>query len=254
MRKLAVINFKGGTGKTTTAVNLGAGLALLGKKVLLIDMDSQGHLAAWFGLRPQRTLYHILSQRTDPQDCVLKVRDNLDLIPSDETLVKTRQDLVSRPIRERVLERTLKGMVGGYDYVFLDCAPSCDILTHNALVLADEVLLPVSCDYLSLVGLVQLQEQIEIIDEALEKKTVISCVIPTFYDKRNKKSDDVLEILKRHFGELVTEPIRINAALSHASANHETILEYDYRSRGAEDYQKLVQLVIKQEKEERHGK
>lgn len=246
MRKIAVINSKGGTGKTTTVVNLGAGLASRGKKVLIVDLDSQGHIGVWFDINPSLSLYHILSQGEDPKRCVVTVRKNLDVIPSDRTLVKTKQDLVSMPARERALKRALKGMVDNYDYLLLDCAPSMDIITHNALVLAEEIFIPVSMDYLALVGVRQILEDVELFNEVLEQETKISLVIPTFYDLRNRKSKETLPILKRHFGERMTDPIRINVVLARAPANKKTIFEYDNHSRGAKDYRKLVDLIISQ--------
>ncbi len=179
MRKIAIINQKGGTGKTTSALNLAAGLALRGAKVLLIDMDPQGNLGIWFGINPKKSLYHLLVDEQTWNDCLLQVRENLDLLPSTKTAAQAEIILTGQPSRERMLKRRLSNLKG-YDYAILDCAPSLNLLNQNAMMFADEAFIPVSMDYLALVGVRQILENLKMVREILEHEIEVSLVIPTF--------------------------------------------------------------------------
>lgn len=242
MRKIAILNQKGGTGKTTTTVNLGAGLVIKGRRVLLIDMDPQGNIGTWFNTSNSKNLYHLLIEETPPQSCIVEIRKNLCLLPSNKTAAQAELDLSSQPAREKVLKRKLKTL-NLYDYILLDCAPSLNLLNQNAIIFADEVFIPVSMEYLSLVGIKQILENLEMTRELMNHEIRLSLIIPTFYDVRNRKSHEVLESLKKHFKQKVADPIRSNVKLSEAVSYHQTIFEFSPNSYGAQDYQKLVRRV-----------
>lgn len=252
MRKIAIINQKGGTAKTTTAVNLAAALAFHNRKVLLIDMDPQGNVATWFDVVPRKSLYHLLVEETTmPHECILPVREHIDILPSTKTAAQAELILTGLPGRERVLSRKL-ATLSGYDFVLLDCPPSLNLLNQNAIVYATEAFIPVSMDYLALVGVKQILENLKMVREILEHPIDVSLVIPTFYDGRNRKSREVLERLEVHFDGKVTEPIRANVRLAEAASHHQTIFEYDPNSYGARDYKQLAERVLS-ESSSTHG-
>lgn len=244
MRKIAIINQKGGTAKTTTAVNVAAALADRDRKVLLVDMDPQGNISTWFDVTPHKSLYHLLvEETTTPHECIVPVRERLDILPSTKTAAQAELILTGLPGRERVLSRKL-AKLSGYDFVLLDCPPSLNLLNQNAIVYADEAFIPVSMDYLALVGVRQMLENLKMVHDLLEHQIDITLVIPTFYDGRNRKSREVLEKLELHFDGKVTEPIRANVRLAEAASHHQTIFEYDLGSHGARDYKNLVERVL----------
>ena len=226
-------------GKTTTAINLGSGLALSGYNVLLIDLDAQGNCAISLGVPFRRSLYHVLVDHASPRDCTVEARENLHLLPADKSLAEAKEILTGRRFREEALARAMNG-VSDYDFIFLDCAPSLDILNVNALIYATEILVPISVDYLATVGARAHLESVEEIRN-IGYDVHVSLILPTFYDGRTRKSKEILDILKRHFGKALADPIRVNVRLAEAPSFHQTIWEYDPRSRGAQDYQKLVE-------------
>ena len=243
MRRIAIINQKGGTGKTTTAVNLSAGLAMKGQRVLLIDLDPQGSLGVWFDVTHAPNLYHLLVEEALAASCTVGLRENLDLLPATRTAAQAELILSGRPARERILKRRLADLEG-YDYVLLDCAPSLNLLNQNALTFSEEAFVPVSMEYLSLVGVRQILENLSLVREVLEHPIRLTLVIPTFYDARNRKSREVLESLKNRFKEEVADPIRSNVRLSEAAGYHQDIFAFDPKSHGAQDYSRLVERVI----------
>ena len=243
MKRFAVVNYKGGTGKTTTVVNLAHALTLKGFKVLIIDTDPQGSAGYYFGLSPQKTLYNVLIEKESISDCVVNVRHFLDIICSNERLFPAELKMGSMKERELVLKSQL-ATLSGYDYVFLDCAPSMNLLNQNALLFADEVILPVSMEYLSLIGVKQLLKNIKIINRIFNRKVSITNVIPTFFDRRNKKSKDIIESLKRVFLNMVSTPVRTCTSLSEAPSKHKTIFEFDPESFAAEDYYKITEELL----------
>jgi len=238
MLKISIVNFKGGTGKTTTAVNLSYALSLKDYKVLIIDCDTQGTIANWFGvINPKNTLYELLTDRVKLKNCVYRARNNLDIIASNKFLARIELILAKEKDIERAFKKKLKDLKG-YDFVFLDCPPSLSIINLNALEYAEEIFLPVSMDYLALRGVKQV---IELLPENIK----LTKIIPTFYDKRTRKSKEILEDLKTFFKDKVTKPIRVNVRLSECSSFHKTIFEYDPGSRGAIDYKGLAEEIIK---------
>lgn len=242
MRKIAVINHKGGTGKTTTAVNVAAGLADRGRRVLLVDLDPQGNVAAWFGVRPEKGLYHTLHERIPPEAATVRVRPSLDLLSSDHRMARIERLLAVSEDGVRFLAKRLEPLAG-YQYVIIDCLPSLNLLNEGALCYATEVIIPISMEYLALVGVRQILGKLFDIRLRLKHRVEITLVVPTFYDVRNRKSREVLDRLRSHFGTKLSEPIRVNVRLSEAAGYSQTIFEYAPMSHGAEDYWKLVRRV-----------
>ncbi|RAP28289.1 ParA family protein [Candidatus Marinamargulisbacteria bacterium SCGC AG-343-D04] len=243
MRKIAVINYKGGTGKTTSVVNLAYALSMTGKKVLLIDTDPQGSSGYYLGIKSDKTLYDLIIENVAIQDCIQPARHNLDIICSNEHVFPAELKMGRMNERELVLSKKLQDLYG-YDFVFLDCAPSMNLLNQNALLFANEVVLPVSMEYLSLIGVKQLLKNIKIINRIFSKKVKITTVIPTFYDKRHKKSKDIIGSLKRVFPNMVSSPVRVSISLSEAPGKKMTIFEYDPHCEAAEDYYKIMEEIV----------
>jgi chromosome partitioning protein len=242
-RTIAIANRKGGVGKTTTAINLGAGLAMLHYKVCIVDLDSQANVSLSFGVDVGRSLYEVLVQGVAASSCLYLVRENLEILPSTEKLAEAKEILTSRRKREEILAKALRDLKG-YDFIILDCAPSLDTLNLNALVASDEVIVPISCDYLAAEGArAHLSNVRELIAEGYELR--LSLVVPTFFDQRNRKSHEISLLLKEHFGNIVTDPIRTNVKLAEAPSFRKTIFEYDPQSYGAMDYGKLVTRVAR---------
>jgi chromosome partitioning protein len=244
MRKIAIVGFKGGIGKTTTCVNLGAGLAMRGHRVLLIDTDTQANLSIALGMNEYKnSLSEILIRKVKAQDCVLRARDNLDLLPSSLGLFKAQQRMVLEMAREEIF-RELFAELSGYDYQLLDCAPSVSLLTVNSVAYVDEVYIPVSMEMLALAGARHFLRYLRDISRLMGGKgAVIRLIIPTFYDPRRRVSEMVLQTLIEDFGTRVTHPIRIDTKLSEAPGSGQTIYEYAPGGRGATDYARLAELV-----------
>ena len=217
-RYLAVFNHKGGTGKTTTAVSIAAGLAARGKRVLLVDTDAQGNVSVSLGASVERSLYHVLVMGLRVADAVRTVRPNLDLLPSNETLAAAELYLAGRQNRDRVLCDRLSSAAAAYDYVVLDCSPSLSLMNQNALVFADSVLVPVACDYLSLVGVRQVIKTVKNVNALLHHPVQIWGVLPTFYDARAKICREAVTTLKSHFGDRCLAPVRAAMKVKEAPA------------------------------------
>jgi chromosome partitioning protein len=245
---IAVLNQKGGTGKTTTTVNLAAGLADEGYRVLVIDVDSQGHVGVSLGVEGDKTLYHILVEGADVDECTVSARPNLDIIPGDDTLASAEIFLARQDEdRDKLLKKKM-GRHHDYDVVLFDCGPSLSLLNMNALTYADHLLVPVACDFLSLIGVKQVLKTLKNINRVLMHPISILGILPTFYDMRNNISDEAVKTLKGHFHDKVLPPIRVNTRLKEAPRHSQTIFEYAPDSRGASDYRRLVDwLVEKQE-------
>ena len=243
MRRIAVVNYKGGTGKTTTVVNLAHAISLKGFKVLIVDTDPQGSAGIYFGMSPKKTLYDVLIDEVPVAECIEKARHNIDILCSNERVFPAELKMTSMKNRELILKNRLKN-IPGYDFIILDCAPSMNLLNQNALLYANEILLPVSMEYLSLIGVKQLLKNIKIINRIFNRKVSITNVIPTFFDRRNKKSKDIIESLKRVFLNMVSTPVRTCTSLSEAPSKHKTIFEFDPDSFAAEDYYKITEELL----------
>ncbi|MGD8624052.1 MAG: ParA family protein [Anaerolineae bacterium] len=243
MRKIAIVGFKGGIGKTTTCVSLGAALALMGRRVLLIDTDTQANVSLALGIENyQRSLADVLYRKARAEECIVPARQNLDILPSSLALFKAQQRMVLEMAREEIFLELFAGL-SGYDYLFLDCAPSVSLLTVNSVAYAEEVFIPVSMEMLALAGARHFMRYLRDISRMMGGGAAIRLIIPTFYDPRRRVSEMVLQSLIRDFGSRVTHPIRIDTKLSEAPGAGQTIFEYAPRGRGAADYAQLAELV-----------
>jgi chromosome partitioning protein len=245
--RLAVLNQKGGTGKTTTSISIAAGLAEAGCRVLLVDCDPQGNVGASLGIRAPKTVYHVMIDEVSIEDAVVPIANNFDVLCSDDTLAAAEIKLAQHPGRGGVLKRRLdtpKSDGLPYTHVVIDCGPSLSLINQNALCSVDEVLIPVACDYLSLVGVKQVLKTIKNVNLHLGHPLKVGAVLPTFYDGRAKICRDALEALRKHFGDSCLPPIRQNTKLKEAPSHKKTIFEHDPHSSGAEDYRKVVEWAL----------
>lgn len=244
---IAVSNHKGGVGKTTSVINIGAGLAKLGKKVLLIDLDAQANLTQSLGVDAtdlEGNIYTVISGSSKPKPIAIK--DKLDLIPSTLDLSGAEVELVGEVGGEYILREVLEPLRKQYDYILIDCPPSLGLLTINALTGADEVLIPLQAQYLATQGLAKLTEVIDRIKKRLNKKLKVGGVVLTQYDNRKVLNRNVAESLKSGLEERVYKTrIRENVALAEAPAKGLDIFRYQPKSFGAEDYLALSKEIIK---------
>jgi chromosome partitioning protein len=242
--RLAIFNHKGGTGKTTTSVTLAAGLAARGLRVLLVDTDSQGNVGVSLGVKPEKTLYHVLVMGLRPGDAAVQVRPNLDVIVANETLAAAELYLAGRQNRDRILRERLAPAFDAYDAVVIDCSPSLSLMNQNALVAADGIVVPVACDFLSLVGVRQVIKTVKNVNSLLRHPVQITGVLPTFYDARARICRDAVDALHEHFGDRVLLPIRSATRLKEAPAQGKTIFELSPESNAAEDYGHVVDWLV----------
>jgi len=242
VKKFAVINYKGGTGKTCTVVNLAHGLALQGQKVLLIDIDPQSAVSYHLGIKPKMGLYEILMKQQPLHDCIIPARKNLHIIAASERLFSAEIKLARSKAKEFFMSRALASL-SGYDYILVDCGPSINILNQNALLFTKNVILPVSMEYFSLIGVRQLLNNIKILNKLFNQVVNIKMVVPTFFDIRTVKSREILKSLNRVFSNRVVSPIRHSVDLSEAPGRHLSIFEYAPDSKAAGDYMNLIEEV-----------
>lgn len=239
-RVLAVFNQKGGTAKTTTAVHVAAGLARAGHRVLLVDTDGQGNAGASLGVRPDRTLYHVLVMGLPFTDAVVEVRDGLHVLPANETLAAAELFLSGQRQRDRILANRLAGARAAYEYVIVDCSPSLSLLNQNALVFADAVLCPVACDFLSLYGVRQVIRTVKQVNRLLGHSLALWGVLPTLYDSRARICREALETLRNTFGDACLDPVHFAIRAKEAPAQGKTLFEYAPTSPAAADYARVV--------------
>ena len=242
-RVLAIGSEKGGVGKTTTAVTLAHAFALQEYRVLLIDLDSQGNCAVALGAQGEKTTYEAIVLQEPVERCITPARQNLDLLASDHRMARVKNFMIAEGYKSHLILQETMQEQNSYDWVIVDCAPSLDIANLNALMYAHEVLVPVAADFLAMVGA---RQYMETVAEAKRSgaEVVVSVILPTFYDARVRRSEEVLNILKERFGPVVAEPIPINTRLAEAPSARKTIWEYDPRSSGAKAYIKLVERLL----------
>jgi len=256
-RIIAIANQKGGVGKTTTAINLGAGLAVAERRTLIVDMDPQGNATSGLGLdriSVGTSIYDVLVDGV-AMDSVIQSGLHfpfLDLAPSNQDLVGAEVELVDRPERETALRRSLEGIRDRYSYILLDCPPSLGLLTLNTLAAADTVLIPIQCEFYALEGLSQLLNTVRVVQHNLNPGLEVEGVLLTMYDQRLNLSRQVAEEAKEYFGNRVFETvIPRNVRLAEAPSFGKPIVLYDVLSQGAQSYLSLARELIAREDQER---
>ncbi|MHB1454553.1 MAG: ParA family protein [Saccharofermentanales bacterium] len=247
---LAIVNQKGGVGKTTTSVNLSAYLALKGKKTLLMDVDPQGNTTSGIGIDKNsldKTIYDVLINGEDIAETIVQTgRKNLFICPANIDLAGAEIEMVSLFSRETILKRALQQINADYDFIIMDCPPSLGLLTINALTAANGVVVPIQSEYYALEGLSQLMSTVNIVKKHLNPSLEIFGVVVTMFDSRTQLSHQVAAEVKKHFGDkLFKAIIPRNVRLSEAPSHGLSINEYDNRSKGADSYEFLAKEVIK---------
>ncbi len=249
-RIIAVANQKGGVGKTTTAINLSACLAELGKKILVIDLDPQGNTTSGFGIakdEQEKTVYEVLIGDCTAQEAILhNVEENLDLLPSNVNLSGAEIELIGIDRKEFVLRDQLESVRNQYDFILIDCPPSLNMLTVNAMTTANSVLVPIQCEYYALEGLSQLIYTINLVKERLNPELEMEGVVFTMYDARTNLSLQVVENVKNNLQQNIYKTIiPRNVRLAEAPSHGMPITQYDPKSAGAESYRLLAEEVIR---------
>lgn len=251
-RIIAIANQKGGVGKTTTAINLSASLAEAGKKVLLIDTDPQGNATSGLGIdkdEVEYTIYDLMLGDCSIKECTVKTEmDNLELIPSNVNLAGAEIELLDVKEKEYVLRNQLDYVMDDYDFVLIDCPPSLNMLTINAMTTANSILVPIQCEYYALEGLSQLMYTINLVQERLNASLEIEGVVFTMFDARTNLSNQVVDNVKNHLEQKIYDTvIPRNVRLAEAPSFGLPINMYDPKSPGAESYRQLAKELIESE-------
>jgi chromosome partitioning protein len=246
---IAVVNQKGGVGKSTTAVNLGAAIAEMGKTVLVMDLDPQGNASTGLGIDPGNraiTTYQVLTGEVLPREAVAETPvAGLWAIPSTIDLAGAEIELVSQFSRETRLRRSIEELAGSFDFIFLDCPPSLGLLTVNALTAADELIVPIQCEYYALEGLGQLLRNVRLVQQNLNQRLILSGIVLTMFDPRTRLSEQVVEEVRRYFGKRVYDAvIPRTVRLSEAPGFGVPVTQYAPRSKGAAAYRTLAKEVV----------
>ncbi|MEW6185657.1 MAG: AAA family ATPase [Thermodesulfobacteriota bacterium] len=250
---IGVVNQKGGVGKTATAINLAAALAILEKKILLVDFDPQGNATSGVGANKQEiqnSIYNLLIDQTEPTDLILSTGlPFLKIIPSTMDLVGADIELVPLPEREKVLRKRLEPLAANFDFLFIDCPPSLGLLTVNALTAAHSIIVPTQCEYYALEGLGNLLNTIQIVQRDLNPSLYVEGILLTMFDIRNNLSSQVEKEVRTHLRELVFKTvIPRNVRISESPSHGLPVLLYDPQSKGAQSYMDLAREIIKGEK------
>lgn len=241
---ISLLNHKGGVGKTTSAINVGAALVKLDKKVLLLDLDPQANLTISLGIPRQKvTIYENMRGEAEIQP--YSVKDGLDVVTSSLDLSGAEMELINEAGREYILRELFEPLLEEYDYIIIDCPPSLGLLTLNALTTSDYVFIPMQTEFLALQGLAKIKQITDKVRFRLNKKLSIGGVIATMYDGRKVLNRDIVSTIKKYFGDKVFDTmIRENVALAEAPAQHKDIFEYNKSSNGAKDYLALAKEII----------
>ena len=258
-RIIAIANQKGGVGKTTTAINLSASLASLGKKVLAIDMDPQGNMSSGLGVdknEVEKTVYDLIIGNIGIEECIYEeVIENLDVLPSNIDLSAAEIELIGVDNKEYILRDEVNKVKEKYDFIIIDCPPALSMLTINAMTTSDSVLVPIQCEYYALEGLSQLIHTIELVQERLNPELEIEGVVFTMYDARTNLSLQVVENVKDNLNQNIYKTIiPRNVRLAEAPSYGMPITEYDARSKGAKSYEKFTKEFLKINEVERKAK
>ncbi len=242
---ISLINHKGGVGKTTSAINIGAALVELKNRVLLIDLDPQANLTLALGIpRQPVTIYEAL--RGEAELTPFTVKEGMDVVTSTLDLSGAEMELINEAGREFILRELFETVKEDYDYIIIDCPPSLGLLTLNALTSSDQVVIPLQTQFLALQGLAKIKQVIDKVRFRLNKKLIIGGVIATMYDSRKVLNRDVVETIKKYFKDKVFETyIRDNVALAEAPAQRKDIFSYSPRSNGAKDYLAVAEELVK---------
>ena len=243
---VCVSNHKGGVGKTTTACNIGAGLAQRGKKILLVDMDPQANLSLCFAIKsPDVNIYRVLMTDLDIEKAIYTIYENLDIVPASLDLAGAEIELSSEQGRELILREELSSILNRYDYIIIDCGPNLGLLTTNSLTAADEVIIPVEASYFSVKGLTKLSSIIEKVKRRLNPGLKDKRVLITQYDKRKVIHRDIANEIEKHYAkEMFKTKVRNNITLAEAPAKGVDIFQYNGSSNGAKDYGDLCDEII----------
>jgi chromosome partitioning protein len=241
---ISFLNHKGGVGKTTSAINVGAGLVELGKRVLLIDLDPQANLTIALGIpRQKSSIYEAL--RGESELSPFTYKPGLDVVTSSLDLSGAEMELINEAGREYILRELLNNLIDDYDYILIDCPPSLGLLTLNALTSSRWVLIPLQTEFLAVQGLAKIKQVIDKVRMRLNRQLDIAGVIPTMYDSRRVLNRDVVETIQKHFGERVFKTyVRDNIALAEAPAQRKDIFDYNPKSTGAQDYLDLCKELL----------